>query len=209
MVTPGGTAPASGTLTPERVGERFLAVFHRMHRAADERMTASGLSLARTKVLRHLAATGPVRPGALAGVCGVVPHSITDIVDGLERDGLAERQPDPADRRAKLIRLTDKGAEALTAVSATREHLLDQLFGALDEAEREQLHELLGKLDAALTALSDPGVTVSSDPAGPGVAAPVPAAAARPGPGRSVASPSSGPAPASPVSEGTPSHVIA
>ena len=181
MVTPGGTAPASGTLTPERVGERFLAVFHRMHRAADERMTASGLSLARTKVLRHLAQSGPVRPGALAGVCGVVPHSITDIVDGLERDGLAERQPDPADRRAKLIRLTGKGAAALTAAAATREHLLNTLFGALDGAERQQLLDLLDHLDTALTSLSAGGAVA----------------------------PAAGPAPASHVSEGTPSHVNA
>ena len=27
-------------VTPEQAGERFLAVFHRMHRAADERMSA-------------------------------------------------------------------------------------------------------------------------------------------------------------------------
>jgi len=173
-------------VTPERVGERFLAVFHRMHRAADERMTASGLSLARTKVLRHLAATGPVRPGALASVCGVVPHSITDIVDGLERDGLAERQPDPADRRAKLIRLTGKGAAALTTAAATREHLLNTLFGALDAAEQQNLLDLLDRLDTALTSLS------AGD-----APAPVPAAAAVPG------------APAAQVSEGTPSHVIA
>jgi DNA-binding MarR family transcriptional regulator len=184
MVTPGVTAPAGGKVTPERVGERFLAVHHRMHRAADERMTASGLSLARTKVLRHLSATGPVRPGTLASVCGVVPHSITDIVDGLERDGLAERQPDPADRRAKLIRLTGKGAAALTAAAATREHLLNTLFGALDAAEQQNLLDLLDRLDTALTSLS------AGD-------APAPAATAVPG------------APAAQVSEGTPSHVIA
>jgi DNA-binding MarR family transcriptional regulator len=169
-------------ITPERVGERFLAVFHRLRRAADERMAASGLSLARTKVLRHLADSGPVRPGALASVCGVVPHSITDIVDGLERDGLAERQPDPADRRAKLIRLTGKGAAALTAAAATREQLLNTLFGALDAAERQTLHDLLDRLDTALTSLS-------ADDA--------------------LAPAASGPAPASHVSEGTTSHVIA
>ena len=181
MVTQGGT------ITPERVGERFLAVFHRIHRAADERMTASGLSLARTKVLRHLAATGPVRPGALAGVCGVVPHTITDIVDGLERDGLAERQPDPADRRAKLIRLTGQGAAALKTAAATREHLLNTLFGALDAAERQNLHDLLDRLDTALTSLS------ADEP---------PASA----PARTPADPD---APAAHASEGTTSHVIA
>jgi DNA-binding MarR family transcriptional regulator len=186
MVTPGVTAPAGTKVTPERVGERFLAVFRRLHRAADERMTASGLSLARTKVLRHLAATGPVRPGTLASVCGVVPHSITDIVDGLERDGLAERQPDPADRRAKLIRLTGKGAAALTTAAATREHLLNTLFGTLDAAEQQTLLDLLDRLDTALTSLS------ADD-------APAPAPATTAGPG----------APAAQVSEGTPSNVIA
>jgi len=158
-------------VTPERVGERFLAVFHRLRRAADERMTASGLSLARTKVLRHLAESGPVRPGALASVCGVVPHSITDIVDGLERDGLAERQPDPADRRAKLIRLTDKGAAALTTAAATREHLLNTLFGALDAAERQNLLDLLDRLDTALISLSAGDAPA---PAGPASAAQAP-----------------------------------
>jgi DNA-binding MarR family transcriptional regulator len=176
-------------VTPERVGERFLAVHHRIHRAADERMTASGLSLARTKVLRHLAQSGPVRPGALASVCGVVPHSITDIVDGLERDGLAERQPDPADRRAKLIRLTGKGTAALTAAVATREHLLNTLFGALDAAEQQNLLDLLDRLDTALTSLS------ADKP-------PAPASA----PAHTPAGPD---APAAHVSEGTPSHVIA
>ena len=149
-------------------------------------MTASGLSLARTKVLRHLAATGPVRPGTLANVCGVVPHSITDIVDGLERDGLAERQPDPADRRAKLIRITAKGTAALTTAAATREHLLNTLFGTLDAAEQQTLLDLLDRLDTALTSLS-------ADDA----PAPAPATAAGPG------------VPAAQVSEGTPSHVIA
>jgi DNA-binding MarR family transcriptional regulator len=117
-------------------------------------------------------------------VCGVVPHSITDIVDGLERDGLAERQPDPADRRAKLIRLTGKGAAALTTAAATREHLLNTLFGALDVAERQQLLDLLDHLDTALTSLP------ANDSGAPGS---TPASLA----------------PASHVSEGTPSHVIA
>lgn len=173
-------------ITPEQLGERYIAVHHRMFRAVNGEMSGCGLSLARTKVLRHLSQSGPVRPGTLASVCGVVPHSITDIVDGLERDGLAERQPDPADRRAKLIRLTGKGTAALTAAAATREHLLNTLFGALDAAEQQNLLDLLDRLDTALTSLS------AAD-----ALAPVPAAAAGPG------------APAAQISEGIPSHVIA
>ena len=139
------------------MGERFIIIYHRLHRAADDYMSASGLSLARTKVLRQLQRSGPTRQGVLAVHCGVVPHSITDIVDGLERDGLAERQPDPADRRAKLVTLTDKGAAALVVAGAAREKLLNQVFGAIDPDEREVLAGLLDRLETAASAIAPEG----------------------------------------------------
>src|ERR1700753_190795 len=86
-------------ITPELVGERYLAVHHRMFRAVNDEMSRSGLSMARTKVLRRLQEQGPARQSVLAADFELSPHSISDIVDGLERQGLAERQPDPADRR--------------------------------------------------------------------------------------------------------------
>ena len=41
-------------VTPEQVGERYLAVHHRMLRAVNDEMLGCGLSLARTKMLRRL-----------------------------------------------------------------------------------------------------------------------------------------------------------
>jgi DNA-binding MarR family transcriptional regulator len=139
------------------MGERFITVYHRLHRVADDYMSASGLSLSRTKVLRQLQRSGPTRQGVLAVHCGVVPHSITDIVDGLERDGLAERQPDPADRRAKLVALTGKGTAALLVAGAARERLLNHVFGAIDPDEREVLTGLLDRLEAAAAAIETEG----------------------------------------------------
>jgi DNA-binding MarR family transcriptional regulator len=144
-------------ISAEHMGERFITVYHRLHRAADDYMSASGLSLARTKVLRQLQRSGPTRQGVLAVHCGVVPHSITDIVDGLERDGLAERLPDPADRRAKLVALTGKGAAALVVAGAARERLLNHVFGAIDPDEREVLTGLLDRLEAAAAAIEPEG----------------------------------------------------
>jgi DNA-binding MarR family transcriptional regulator len=144
-------------ISAEYMGDRFITVYHRLHRAADDYMSASGLSLARTKVLRRLQRSGPIRQGVLAVHCGVVPHSITDIVDGLERDGLAERLPDPADRRAKLVALTDKGAAALMVAGAAREKLLNHVFGAIDPDEREVLTGLLDRLEAAAAAIEPEG----------------------------------------------------
>ena len=142
-------------ITAEQVGERYLAVHHRMFRAVNDEMSGCGLSLARTKVLLRLREQGPVRQNALAADFGLSPHSITDIVDGLERLGLAERRPDPTDRRAKLVAITEAGEACLDVANATRERALTQIFGALSEEDRATLLRLLDSLDEAARKLSE------------------------------------------------------
>ena len=150
-------------ITPEQVGERYLAVHHRMFRAVNDEMAGCGLSVARTKVLRRLCEQGPTRQSVLAADFALSPHSITDIVDGLERLGLAERRPDPVDRRAKLVAITDAGRTALDVANATWERLLTQSFGSLSEADRETLLRLLGSLDeAAEQLIAAPGAPAVS-----------------------------------------------
>jgi DNA-binding MarR family transcriptional regulator len=104
----------------------------------------------------------------LAAEFGLSPHSITDLVDGLERLGLAERRPDPTDRRAKLVAITDAGEAALDVANATRERLLKQIFGAMSEADRATFLRLLDGLDEAARRLI-------SAPATPEIPATVPA----------------------------------
>lgn len=140
-------------ISPEQVGERYLAVHHRMFRAVNDEMNGCGLSMARTKVLRRLHEQGPTRQNVLATDFGLSPHSITDIVDGLERLGMAERRPDPTDRRAKLVVITDAGEAGLDVANATREWLLKHIFGALSETDRETLLRLLDALDEAAQGL--------------------------------------------------------
>ena len=151
-------------ITPEQVGERYLAVHHRMLRAVNEEMSECGLSMARTKMLMRLREQGPTRQSVLAANFGLAPHSITDIVDALERQGLAERRPDAADRRAKLVAITDAGEACLGVASATRERLLQQIFGALSQEDRATLVRLLDVLDDATrppaTSLPEPGTPV-------------------------------------------------
>jgi DNA-binding MarR family transcriptional regulator len=136
-------------ITPERVGERYLAVHQRMFRAVNDEMNGCGLSMARTKVLRRLHEQGPTRQNVLAADFGLSPHSITDIVDGLERLGMAERRPDPTDRRAKLVAITDTGEASLDVANATMDRLFKQIFGALSEADRAIFVRLLDSLDGA------------------------------------------------------------
>jgi DNA-binding MarR family transcriptional regulator len=142
-------------ITPEQLGERYIAVHQRMRRAANDEMSGCGLSMARTKVLLRLREE-PTRQNVLAAEFGLAPHSITDIVDALERQGLAERRPDPTDRRAKLVAITDAGQACLGVASAARERLMGQIFGVLSQEDRAALLRLLDILDDAARPLNTP-----------------------------------------------------
>jgi DNA-binding MarR family transcriptional regulator len=181
-------------ITPERLGERYIAVHHRMFRAVNDEMSGCGLSLARTKVLMRLHDQGPTRQSVLAAEMGLAPHSITDIVDGLERLGLAERRPDATDRRAKLVGITESGEICLDVATGIRDRLFTQIFGALGEADRATLLRLLDRLDEA--AQQAPGTSVAPVPATRLDAAPAPALAAA----ATATAPATAPAEAAPVS---------
>src|SRR5882757_8078567 len=67
-----------------------------------------GMSYIRIKALGQLA-RGPMTMKDLAAVLAVDAPYTTVIVDDLESRGLAERQPDPADRRRKIVAVTTAG----------------------------------------------------------------------------------------------------
>jgi DNA-binding MarR family transcriptional regulator len=136
-------------ITPEQMGERYLAFHHRMFRAVNDEMNACGMSMARTKVLSRLHEQGPTRQSVLAAEFGLSPHSITDIVDTLERLGHAERRPDPTDRRAKLVAITEAGEAGLEVAKATKHRLLQHIFGAMSQEDRATFLRLLDGLDDA------------------------------------------------------------
>ena len=132
-----------------RVGLRYLYLAYRLRKVLDERMTTGGLSLARTKMLQVLERKGTLRQTALADELGFAQRSVTQAVEALARDGLVERKPDPADGRAKLVTLTNDGAAALAAGSHAGEHVLQRIFGTLEESQLTSLDELLEVIDIA------------------------------------------------------------
>jgi len=124
------------TTTPVGVGDRFINVYQRVRKVAEEHLGTNGVSFARTKTLHVIDTDGPIRLRSIADRLEYAPASVTDMIDGLERDGLAKRLPDPSDRRACLVTITDAGREALTAARARRNDILDAIFGVLGEEER-------------------------------------------------------------------------
>ena len=76
----------------------------------------------------------------------MTPQSMGELIDELEQLGYVVRQPDPTDRRAKLIVLTDKGRDCVAAGVATIEDLETDLTDSLGEKGHRQLRALLVKL---------------------------------------------------------------
>ena len=94
----------------ERFAALFRAVYLTFHRRDRPRSELPGASRA---VLEHLALAGPLTIGEAAAHLRRAQSVISEIVTHLERDGLLERESDPADRRRTLIWLTTRGHEAL------------------------------------------------------------------------------------------------
>ena len=124
-------------------GQSYLELHHQLHRIVDHEMSSAGLSLARAKVLMRLDTHGPMNQATLAGLLGFAPRSVTETVDGLERDALVTRTEDPHDRRARIVTLTAAGQDALQAAMTVRDKAMDEIFGILDPAQRSQLVALL------------------------------------------------------------------
>jgi DNA-binding MarR family transcriptional regulator len=86
---------------------------------------------------------GAMRLSELSERLRIVPRSATDVVDALESRGLAQRRPDPGDRRATLVELTQHGASVLDAIRGTE---AERVFGRLSQTDRARLARILGKL---------------------------------------------------------------
>ena len=71
---------------------------------------------------------------------------MTPVIDGLERQGLVERVPNPADRRGSLVRLTSSGRKVVDRAMAMHAEAEQELVAGLGERERDQLERLLRKL---------------------------------------------------------------
>ena len=75
----------------------------------------------------------------LADSASMSLSSMQELVDDLERRGIVERQPDPSDRRAKLIVLTDKGLAALAPAGSIIEALESEYADRIGEERFEAM----------------------------------------------------------------------
>jgi DNA-binding MarR family transcriptional regulator len=122
-------------------------------RVENRLMREKGVSLAQSRLLEVIQYTARARWSDIATVLGYSPRTITEALDTLERDGLVTRTPDPADRRAKILTITKKGARDLAAAQGVRDQVRGVIFGVLTDDERERLLEMLERISTAAKAI--------------------------------------------------------
>jgi DNA-binding MarR family transcriptional regulator len=142
--------PDRATPSGAELAEALFATVHALKQYGKVCMVSSSvehrLSMPRAHLLAEVAEAGSVRMGDLSQRLGVTARNVTALVDGLEREGLIARHPDPADRRALLLELTYEGQAYIGEIQRLQADIGEKLFAPLNTAERCQLFELLRRL---------------------------------------------------------------
>lgn len=110
-----GAVPAGPPVDPAVAPGRAAA---RLARLLENALAAVDLSLPQYRMLAFLDDMGSTAASALAGRLGVSRPSVTALIDGLVARGMAERAPDPLDRRRVAHAITPAGSAALAAADA-------------------------------------------------------------------------------------------
>jgi DNA-binding MarR family transcriptional regulator len=143
---------ADGWQSPRRSFGGLLAVSSRLFaREHHARLRAAGMEEIRPgsgNLFEHIGEHGST-VAAMAERAGITPQAMVQVVDYLEERGFVSREADVSDRRAKIVRLTERGraadriardaiaeveAEWMTVFEADRFALLRELLTALVEA---------------------------------------------------------------------------
>jgi DNA-binding MarR family transcriptional regulator len=143
---------------PNQLADLFQRLMRRLRRAQAERLAPLGLTPAQERALRTITRSEePLRMTELADQLGIVPRSVTTVVDALEQAGLVRREIDPHNRRAIRLHLTDRGLAVRDDMREARRRAAEDLFAPLTAGDRQALGELLGQLDQEPTATGGDG----------------------------------------------------
>lgn len=153
-------ATAAGSDAGDSVEDRVDSALSRVLRALtrekvrQSRTTGIGRGLSATDMwlVAYLNDHDSVRLSDLAAWQAVDKSTITMQVKRLVEAGLVERTPDPTDRRAVRVSLTDHGWEVLRVNREQARHFIAQLLGEWSPEDREHLAYFVNRLADAVDA---------------------------------------------------------
>jgi DNA-binding MarR family transcriptional regulator len=120
------------------------------YKLLERRFYHLGVSASQARVLAVLHfSKDPIKPSLVATLLFQETQSITGILHRIESRGWVERLPDPNDRRAVGLQLTDKGKQVTEEIVKIADELFDDLFGSvLSATDKRQIETILKKVRA-------------------------------------------------------------
>jgi DNA-binding MarR family transcriptional regulator len=139
------TPPARNTTAV--LGLAYMSLGHRIV----DGVIAAGFPQrpAHSAVMAHIDIEGGTRLTTIAARANITPQAAGELVDDLERLGYVERQPDPDDRRAKRIVLTEPGQACVAAALSTIASMEAELEDLLGSDALAHLHDILRRIITA------------------------------------------------------------
>ncbi|WP_321805835.1 MarR family transcriptional regulator [Burkholderia sp. BCC1993] len=129
-----------------RIGYLITDVARLQGRLFDRRAKRIGLTRAQSRVLAYLTWKGEMNQARLAEWLEITPISLTRLLDRMEGCGWIERIANDDDRRAFVIRLTDKSREIFPQMLEVGDTVTDDGLRGFTRDERDTLVRLLGRV---------------------------------------------------------------
>lgn len=126
-------------------------------RMFEQRLPQLGMTFTQCKVLVFLSRNEGTTQAKLAEASDTEPMTLVRVLDRMQRDGLIERRPDPADRRAHRLHLKPASSPILAEILRIGEKARSEALAGLSSDEREQMMTMLEHVRANLVALVSAG----------------------------------------------------
>lgn len=133
---------------PPNIGLLLYIPYRALEARVFAAMAAAGyddFTPAQARVFQRIAPEGS-RLTDLAEQAQITKQSAGFLVDQLERAGYVRRVPDPTDARARLIRIADRGAEAIPLAAAVVAEVEAEWTAYLGKQRMQQLRQVLTRL---------------------------------------------------------------
>jgi DNA-binding MarR family transcriptional regulator len=132
----------------ETLSEAFWSVARQLRETSQETLAPWDITPSHLRALRVLTRHGVMHLSELSDHLRIAARSATEVTDALEARGLVGRRPDPDDRRAILVEVTEYGRSVLNEIRAARGTEAERIFGRLSKTDRAHLARILRKLQS-------------------------------------------------------------
>jgi DNA-binding MarR family transcriptional regulator len=132
-------------------------LFQICNAVAAEALVSTGLTPLQYAAMSYLGGESDIDQNGLAARIGVDRTHVGLLLDSLEAEGLVERRVNKADRRARLLSLTQEGAELLGRIGPQARAAQAGILAPLTDSEAEHLVDLLIRVIQANESYVGPG----------------------------------------------------